>query len=298
MGILSYKKGIIPRLWSRFIAVEEREKLSVWERRFKQMAAITGEWIWEVDGKGYYTYCNSVVEQVLGYKADELLGKHLYDLFHPEDRERLKTLFDLMEKGDAFKDFELRRAMEGTLEAMASIVEIRDPFTAGHQQRVAKLASAIAEEKGLPKEQIEGIRVAGLVHDIGKIYVPVSILSKPGKLDEHEFEMLKAHPEVGYKILKKIKFPWPIAQIVLEHHERIDGSGYPQGLSDESILLEARILGVADVVEAMASHRPYRPALGIDKALEEISRNKGILYDPDVVNACIKLFSERGFKFE
>ncbi len=140
--------------------------------------------------------------------------------------------------------------------------------------------------------------MAAILHDIGKISVPAEILTKPGRLDEIEMNMLRTHPQVGYDILEKIDFPWPLAKVILQHHERMDGSGYPAGLSGEKILLEARILGVADVVEAMSSHRPYRPALGVDKALEEISQNKGILYDPEVTDACLKLFKEKGFKFE
>ncbi|MBW1740700.1 MAG: PAS domain S-box protein [Deltaproteobacteria bacterium] len=192
----------------------------------------------------------------------------------------------------------LQKTMEGTIHAMALAAEMRDPYTAGHQRRVTKLACAIAKEVGLSKGEIDGLRPAGVVHDIGKIYVPAEILSKPGRLTENEFNIIKTHPQVGYDILKIIEFPWPIAKIVLQHHERMDGSGYPQGLSGEEILLEARILSVADVVEAMASHRPYRPALGIDKALEEISENKGVLYDAKAADACLKLFTEKEFKFE
>jgi len=151
---------------------------------------------------------------------------------------------------------------------------------------------------GLPTEQIHGIRMAGIIHDIGKIYIPFEILSKPGWLTEVESNLIKAHPQTGYNILDTIEFPWPIAKIVLQHHERMDGSGYPSGLSGEDIILEARILAVADVVEAMACNRPYRPALGIDTALEEISRNRGVLYYPPIVDACLKLFNEKGFKFE
>lgn len=190
----------------------------------------------------------------------------------------------------------LRRAVSGVVQAMARTVEIRDPYTAGHQKQVAGLACAIARELGLSEDNVEGIRVAGIIHDVGKISVPSEILAKPTRLTELEFGIIKTHPEVGYDILKSIEFPWPIAQIVLQHHERMDGSGYLQGLSGEDILLEARILGVADVVEAMASHRPYRAGLGIDKALQEISQNKGILYDSNIVAACIKLFKEKGFK--
>jgi len=193
----------------------------------------------------------------------------------------------------------LQVTLEGTIHALASAVEMRDPYTAGHQREVAQLACAIAKEMDLPEEQIEGIRMAGLIHDIGKINVPAEILSKPSTLNGLEFGLIKTHPQVGCDILNgTIEFPWPIAQIVLQHHERMDGSGYPVGLSGEEILLEARILGVADVVEAMASHRPYRPALSINQALEEISQNRGILYDPEVVDACLKLFTEKGFKLE
>lgn len=192
----------------------------------------------------------------------------------------------------------LRKAMGATIQAIASTVEMRDPYTAGHQRRVANLARAIATEMGLSKEQVEGIRMAGVIHDLGKISVPAEILTKPARLTQIEFNLVKAHPQVGYDILKRIEFPWPIAQTVLQHHERMDGSGYPAGLSGEEILMEARILGLADVVEAMCSHRPYWPALGVDKALEEISRKKGVLYDPNVVDACLKVFTEKGFKFE
>jgi len=193
---------------------------------------------------------------------------------------------------------DLRKAMQGIIHVMVLMIESRDPYTAGHQQRVALLASALAQEMGLSEQQIEGVKMASLIHDIGKISVPSEILSKPGKMSEIEYCLVKTHPQSGYEILKTITLPWPIAQIVLQHHERLDGSGYPLGLKDKEILLEAKIIGVADVVEAMASHRPYRPALGIEKALEEISQKKGILYSPEVVDICIKLFTEKGFKLE
>ena len=203
-----------------------------------------------------------------------------------------------LEKMVAERTSQLKKALDGIIQAIASTVEIKDPYTAGHQLRVASLAFAIAKEMGLSEDQAEGVRVAGTIHDLGKISVPAEILSRPGQLTEIEFGIIKTHPETGYDILKDMKFPWPLAQIVLQHHEKMDGSGYPQGLSGEDILLEARILVVADVVEAMASHRPYRPAIGTDAALEEISKNKGTLYDRDVVDACLKLFNEKGFKFE
>lgn len=192
----------------------------------------------------------------------------------------------------------LKQVLEGTVQAMAMAVEMRDPYTAGHERRVAALACAIAERMGLPPDQIEGIRIAGLLHDVGKIRVPAEILNKPGPASEIESAMLKTHSEVGYDILKAIEFPWPIAQIVLQHHERLDGSGYPGGLMGEDIVLEAGVVAVADVVEAMASHRPYRPALGIDKALDEISQNRGKLYEPVVVDSCLALFSHGEFSFD
>ena len=191
---------------------------------------------------------------------------------------------------------ELRKALGGTIEAMALTVETRDPYTAGHQRRVSNLARGIATEMGVSKDQIQGVRMAGVIHDIGKISVPGEILSKPGKISQNELGIIKEHPQVGYNILKTVDFPWPIAQIVLQHHERMDGSGYPNAISGENILLEARILAVADVVEAMASHRPYRPALGIDLALNEISKNRGSSYDSKVVDACLRLFNEKGYR--
>jgi len=192
----------------------------------------------------------------------------------------------------------LHELIEDITKAIALTTELRDPYTSGHQQRVTRLACAIAKEMGLNEEVIEEIRVAGSLHDIGKMHIPSEILTKPGKLSKIEFDMIKTHPKAGYDILKTIEFPWPIAPIVLQHHERTDGSGYPSGLSAKDIFLEARILAVADVVEAMASHRPYRPAQGLDKALEEISQKRGGLYDPEVVDACLKLFTEKKFEFE
>lgn len=191
----------------------------------------------------------------------------------------------------------LNRALEGIIRAMATTVEMRDPYTAGHQRRVSKLACAIARTIGLPDTQIEGIRMAGEIHDIGKIGVPAEILSKPGKLTDIEFTIIKTHSQVGYDILKNIEFPWPIADIVFQHHERLDGSGYPAHLKGSAILPEANIIIVADVVEAMSSHRPYRPSYGIDKAITEITQNKGVLYDATVVDHCVRLIRETNFSF-
>jgi len=192
----------------------------------------------------------------------------------------------------------LLKAMENTMQAMAMIVEMRDPYTAGHQRRVTQLACAIAREMGLPEDQITGLRLAGLIHDIGKVRVPAEILTHPDGLTDAEFTMIKMHPLLGYEILTTMDLAWPIAQIVYQHHERMNGSGYPSGLSGEDIILEARILAVADVVEAISSHRPYRPALGLDSALDEIAQKRHILYDPKVVDACLRLFREQRFNFE
>jgi putative two-component system response regulator len=201
--------------------------------------------------------------------------------------------------------FELKEAlqqqqqvMEGLILTLSSTVEVRDPYTSGHQKRVAELACTIAKHMDLSEDHINAIQMAGVIHDLGKIAIPSEILSKPGRLSEIEFSLIKTHSQVGFDILKDINFHLPIAQIIHQHHERMDGSGYPQGLKGDKILLEARIMTVADVVEAMASHRPYRPALGIDTALEEISKNKGTIYDTDAANACLKVFREKGFKFE
>jgi PAS domain S-box-containing protein/putative nucleotidyltransferase with HDIG domain len=190
---------------------------------------------------------------------------------------------------------QLKDNLKDTVHAIATIVEMRDPYTAGHQVRVTALAAAIATEMGLPADQIEAIEVAGMVHDLGKIQTPAEILSKPGEISELEHNLIKTHPQAGYDILKGIHFPWPIADIVLQHHERLDGSGYPHGLKDSEILLAARILSVADVVEAMSSHRPYRASLGIDAALAEIAAHRGTLFDPQVVDACTHLIQEKKF---
>jgi PAS domain S-box-containing protein/putative nucleotidyltransferase with HDIG domain len=192
----------------------------------------------------------------------------------------------------------LRKAVGATIQVMASAVEARDPYTAGHQIRSADLARAIATEMGLPQDKIEGIRVAGSIHDIGKLSIPAEILSKPTKLSEVEFSLIKEHARKGSEMLKDVESPWPLAEIVHQHHERMNSSGYPRNLKGDDILIEARILAVADVVEAMASHRPYRPGLGIDAALNEIEKNRGTFYDKTVADACLILFREKGFKLE
>jgi PAS domain S-box-containing protein/putative nucleotidyltransferase with HDIG domain len=192
----------------------------------------------------------------------------------------------------------LRNSLIGTIKAMSLMVETRDPYTAGHQRRVSELARAIAQEMALSSDTVDTIRMAGIIHDIGKISAPAEILSKPSKLSDIEFSLIKVHPQSGYEILKDLGLPCHVAEMVLQHHERLNGSGYPQGLKNGQILFESQIIAIADVVEAMASHRPYRPALGIDVALEEIEKNKGILYDAGVVDVCVKLFREKRFIFE
>ncbi|MBU4371162.1 MAG: PAS domain S-box protein [Proteobacteria bacterium] len=330
---------------------EKGKALRESEGRFRDVVNNTGDWIWELDKEGRYTYSSPVVKQVVGYEDKEVLGKHFYDFFHPDERDELKNaVFELFKQKKPLKDFinrnvhkdghvvileisgvpllddsgnlvgyrgidrditprkeaeeklketleMLRKSLAGTIQAMSLTVETRDPYTAGHQRRVADFARAIATEMGLTADQIEGIRTASAIHDIGKISVPAEILSKPTKLSELEFSLIKVHSQSGYDILIEIDFPWPVARMVLEHHERMNGSGYPQGLSGDKLLIESRIIAVADVVEAMASYRPYRPELGIDKALDEISKNKGILYDQEVADVCLRLFREKRFEF-
>lgn len=190
----------------------------------------------------------------------------------------------------------LRRVTGSVIDVIVGAVEARDPYTAGHQRRVGDLARAIATEMGLPPEEVEGIRIAGVIHDLGKISVPTEILSKPRKLNDMEFALVKEHPQKGYEILKEVDFDWPVADMVRQHHERLDGSGYPQGLEGDEIVPGAKILAVADVVEAMASHRPYRPNLGLDAALEEITSGRNVLYDSKVVDACLSLFNEKRYQ--
>ncbi len=192
---------------------------------------------------------------------------------------------------------QLQQSLDEIVKAMSLTLEERDPYTAGHQRRTTDLSLAIAKEMGLPEHETKGLQMAGLIHDMGKISVPGEILSKPGPLNDAELQLIRRHPQVAYDILHQIDFPWRVDQIVLQHHEKIDGSGYPQGLSGTEILLESRILCVADVVETMETHRPYRPSLGRAAALEEITRNRGILYDPEVVDACLRLFRNKGFQY-
>jgi putative nucleotidyltransferase with HDIG domain len=207
-------------------------------------------------------------------------------------REKKETVEDQLRESQE----RLQRTIEVTIQALATTIEMRDPYTAGHQRRVAELASAIAKEMGLTKETVENINIAGVIHDIGKIYIPVEILTRPGKLSEYEVNIIKAHPQYGHDIMIETEVPDLVAKIVHQHHERMNGSGYPDGKRGGEILLEAKILSVADVVEAMSSYRPYRPALGIDVALDEIKNHRDIYFDPEVTDACLRLFEEKGFE--
>jgi response regulator RpfG family c-di-GMP phosphodiesterase len=239
-----------------------------------------------------YTYVNIIDAGASDFITKPFSVGELKAKIDRIERER-QVLSDLRRANDA-----LQTTLRDTIDALASLLEMRDPYTAGHQQRVTALACAIAVEMDLPDSIIDTIRMAGPVHDIGKISVPSEILAKPSKLKENEMSLIRDHSMVGFDILSKVRFQSPIAEIVRQHHERMNGTGYPTGLREQDILLEARILAVADVVEAISSHRPYRPALGIDRALREIVENEGVLYDSEVVNACLRLFNEKGYKLQ
>jgi len=236
-----------------------------------------------------------------------LSSKKTHEPYTNEDRQLLKEALNAVavniENASQYESMkrehgDLQKALDGIIHAVSLVIETRDPYTAGHQRRVAELAHAIAKEMGLSEWDAMGIHIAGLLHDVGKIAIPAEILSKPGKLNSYEFSLIKSHPQVGHDILEKIEFPWPVTQAILQHHERQNGSGYPAGFSAKDIIVEARILGVADVVEAISSHRPYRPSLGLDAALEEISRQRDILYDSEVVDACLRLLLKNELQFE
>jgi PAS domain S-box-containing protein len=257
----------------KWMESEDKNELSVWYRLFKN----DGTLLWIED---------RMVKVVSGTNEKYITGVIM-------DNTNLKTV----EENLKVSYQKLQKLLQETVTGLIAAVEIRDPYTAGHQKRVTSLAIDISKEMNLGKDVIDGICIAASIHDIGKINIPSGILSKPGKLSSAEFDLIKVHPVYGYEILKNIEFPWPIAEIVLQHHERYDGSSYPRGLHGEEILLEARIICVADVIESMVSHRPYRPALGIIEAIEEIHSNKGTLYDPKVVDACTAVFNN-GFRFE
>ena len=315
------------------IEVENRrtaqKALYMSEMNFRNMINNNADGIIIFDKNSIVRFMNPASENIFGIRAEQLVGQTFDHLIAPGnpieldlisgdgnsataemrimetewegEKTYLASLRDItdrklmqLELQDNLND--LKQAVNGTITAIAATVEMRDPYTSGHQHRVASLARAIAGEIDISSDQAEGVYMAAAIHDIGKISLPAEILSKPVKLSDIEIQMIQAHSQVGYDILKNIDFPWPIAQIVLQHHERMDGSGYPHKLAGDEILLEARIVGVADVVETMASHRPYRPSIGLDKALEEIAHNKTVLYDRQVVDACLSLFSEKGYE--
>lgn len=313
-----------------FSKFESDKVLRESENRFKKMIEDNTDGIVVVDQRGFIRFVNNAATRLfdkdrmrllgtrLNYplKTDKLqpiiipgeMGKEKTGEMHIVETEWerqpafLATIRDITLRVNAERalqqsNIKLRKLMEEVVNGLVYAIEMRDPYTAGHQRRVAELACEIGENMSLPSEQIDGLRIAALLHDIGKIHVPSEILSKPGKLTNVEFAIIESHAEAGYEVLKSIEFPWPIAQIVLQHHEKMNGSAYPSGLKMDEILIEARIICVADVIEAMSSHRPYRPALGINMAMREINQNKGILYDDNVVTACNRVIEAGKFQF-
>ena len=349
---MSLLMGIAPQIGISIKNAIAHQKIKESEERFRSLSENAPDIIYTLGIKGKFTYINPVIETILGYRPEEIIGRYFIDIVRKEDVHRCIEFFkqvrdhqqtikeemgillhkDGTERYFSFscapnfdseshfigvvgtfknmtdirksemelkKSFEkLQSVMSSTIDAISIIVESRDPYTAGHQRRVTQLATAIAGELALSKEKIDLIRMGSLIHDIGKIYIPSEILTKPMKLNDIEYAMIKSHPEVARKILKQVDFIPTVVDMVYQHHERIDGSGYPRKLKRDDILIEARILAVADTVEAMATHRPYRPSLGIEKALEEIENQRDILYDEAVADACLVLFREKGFQFK
>ncbi len=349
---MSLLMGIAPQIGISIKNAIAHQKIKESEERFRSLSENAPDIIYTLGIKGKFTYINPVIETILGYRPEEIIGRYFIDIVRKEDVHRCIEFFkqvrdhqqtikeemgillhkDGTERYFSFscapnfdseshfigvvgtfknmtdirksemelkKSFEkLQSVMSSTIDAISIIVESRDPYTAGHQRRVTQLATAIAGELALSKEKIDLIRMGSLIHDIGKIYIPSEILTKPMKLNDIEYAMIKSHPEVARKILKQVDFIPTVVDMVYQHHERIDGSGYPRKLKRDDILIEARILAVADTVEAMATHRPYRASLGIEKALEEIENQRGILYDEAVADACLVLFREKGFQFK
>ncbi len=311
------------------IAIEYRQKVqqvSVAGQRLRDIIENQADGILVLGSEGNIRFVNRVAETMLGRSNKTLLGRDFG--FPVSIGEGKATELQLIQADGELVIAEMRAAetewdgggayvvslhditeriqhvqrveamLEDTIRAIAMAVEKRDPYTAGHQRRVAELVVALAHELGLGDDSIRGIYLGALIHDVGKIYTPSEVLSRPGKLSAAEFELIKSHTEIGYEIIKDVQFPWPIAKMVLQHHERLDGSGYPRGLSGDEVILETRILSVADVVEAINSHRPYRPALGMDVALREISMHRGSWYDPEVVDACLALLDQGRFHWK
>jgi len=291
------------------------------------MAQITDYGIDELIGSSYRMLCDKNTAAVLFkhfnsiYNSETSRKTMIYDIIRKDKTERaveisvslirspigtatgfrgiMRDVTDRYRAMDLEENFKMmRKALGQTVHALSLVLEVRDPYTAGHHRRVSDLARSIATQMKFTTHRIDGIRIAGSIHDIGKISIPSEILSKPGSLTDLEFKLVKQHPQMGYDILKNIDFPWPVALTVYQHHERLDGSGYPLGLKDKDILIEAKILAVSDVVEAMASLRPYRRAIGIERAMDEIKKNRNILYDADVVDSCVTLFMEKGYQLK
>jgi HD-GYP domain-containing protein (c-di-GMP phosphodiesterase class II) len=258
------------------------------EKRRKELSLLA------TDGKQVPIYLS--VNKVGLVGTDEIYCLVTTDLTEEKQIEEIVTA-KKMALAALKASLELEKSLEESIKSIAYTAESRDEYTAGHMKRVGQLSSAIARELGLPEDTIHGIELASTIHDVGKIAIPVEILTKPGKLSKIEMMLVQTHVEAGYDIIKNIEFPWPIARMILEHHERIDGSGYPQGLKGDEMLLGSRIIAVSDVIEAMSTHRPYRFVLGIDAALAEIKQHRGKLYDAQVVDACLKLFAEKRFAF-
>lgn len=348
---MSLLMGIAPQIGISINNAIAYQKIKESEARFRSLSENAPDIIYTLGINGEFTYINPAIENILGYRPEEITGKYFVDITRKEDVEKyiksykqvrdqkqtikeeigillhkdgteryfsisgapnfdseanfiglvgtFKNMTDIRRSEmELKKSFEkLQSAMSSTIDAISMIVESRDPYTAGHQKRVAKLAVAIAQKLGLSEDRIDLIRMGGLIHDIGKIYIPSEILTKPTRLGDLEFTMMKSHPTVGYEILNKVDFIPTIVDIVYQHHERLDGSGYPLGISGDKIFLESRIVAVADTVEAMASNRPYRPALGTAIALEEIKKLRGSALDAEVVDTCLKLFEEQDFNF-
>lgn len=288
------------------IIIDDMKNDKIWSKKLLQHKELCPAHPFDMEGsilcqylelsdiKGVFAICSkkrAVFDDSKVALFKELADDMAYGIHHHRIGEKLKETTILQNKSLRL----LKESFQGTIEAVSKMEEMRDPYTAGHQRRVAKLSVAIAKELGLAQVTIEAIEVAATVHDIGKIEIPSEILTKPTKLTDLEYEIIKNHPQAGYDILKDVNFSSPIAKIILQHHEKIDGSGYPNKLKGNEILLEAKIISVADVVEAMASHRPYRPSLGIDFALEKIEKYKGIWYEEPIVDACIKLFKEQNY---
>ena len=272
----------------RGTSVEIRTVVAANQAEFEQAAAVARA---SIATKSKLLFAATLAALALLYVVLRQIVSKGQRIIEKQDAERARVEEELQQYVA-----QLKSAFMSTVEVATTISEMRDPYTAGHERRVAEVAAAIGAELGFDDRRLEGLRVGGYLHDLGKITIPAEILSKPGKLKPIELDLIRGHPEAGYEALKNVNFPWPIADMARQHHERVDGSGYPQGLKGEAILLEARILGVADTVEAMSSHRPYRAALGIDVALAEIERGRGSLYDPPVVDACLRLFRVKGYE--